>query len=102
MSVRRRDLRRKKAVLFIYFHFKGMPKINTAENKKSNIRRSCRNLCLIFCNQKFAENVFSYNATVRPILLVKNMKGHSVLLLFIFPYLHGYTNVINLPLNMTR
>ena len=48
-----------------------------------------------------AENVFSYNAKVRPILLVKNMKGHSVLLLFIFPCLHGYTNVINLPLNMT-
>ena len=71
-------------MLFVYFHFKGMPKINTAENKKSNIRRSCRNLCLIFCNQKIAENVFSYNATVRPILLVKNMKSHSVLLLFIF------------------
>ena len=89
-------------MLFIYFHFKGMAKINTAENKKSNIRRSCRNLCIIFCNQTFAENVFSYNATVRPILLVKNMKGHSVLLLYIFPCLHGYTNVINLPLNMTR
>ena len=56
----------------------------------------------MFCNQKFAGNVFSYNATVRPILLVKNMKGQSVLLLFIFPCLHGYTNVINLPLNMTR
>ena len=79
-----------------------MPKINTAENKKSNIRRSCRNLCLIFCNQKFAENVVDYNATVRPILLVKDKKGHSALLLFIFPRLHGYTNVINLPLNMTR
>ena len=79
-----------------------MPKINTTENKKSNIRRSCRNLYLIFCNQKFAENFFSYNATVRPILLVKNIKGHWVLLLFIFPCLHGYTNVNNLPLNMTR
>ena len=89
-------------MLFVYFHFKGIPKINTAENKKSNIRRSCRNLCLIFCNQKFAENVFSYNATVRPILLVKNKKGRSVLILFIFPCLHGYANVINLALNMTR
>ena len=79
-------------MLFVYLHFKGMPKINTAENKKLNIRRSCRNLYLIFCNQKFAENVFSYNATVRPILLVKNMKGDSVLLLFIFPCLHGYRN----------
>ena len=98
----RRDLRSKKVFVFVYFHFKGMSKINTAENKKSNIRRSCRNLCLIFCNQKFAENVFDYNATVRPILLVKHMKGYSVLLLFIFPCLHGYTNVINLPLNMTR
>ena len=98
----RHDLRSKKVFVFVYFHFKGMPKINTAENKKSNIRRSCRNLCLIFCNQKFDENVFSNNATVRPILLVKHMKGHSVLLLFIFPCLHGYTNVINLPLNMTR
>ena len=79
-----------------------MLKINAAENEKSNIRRSCRNLCLIFCNQKYAENVFSYNATVRPILLVKNMKSHSVLLLFIFSWLHGDMNVINLPLNMTR
>ena len=71
-------------MLFVYFNFKGMPKINTPENKKSNIRRSCRKLCLIFCNQKFAENVFSYNATVRPILLVKNMKGHSVLVFVYF------------------
>ena len=102
MSVSRRDLRSKKVFVFVYFHFKGMSKINSADNKKSNIRRSCRNLCLIFCNQKFAENVFSYNATVRPILLVKYMKGYSVLLLFIFPFLHRYTNVINLPLNMTR
>ena len=98
----RRDLRSKKVFVFVYFHFKGMPKINTAENKKSNIRRSCRNLCLIFCNQKFAENDFSYNATVRPILVVKHMKGYSVLLLFIFPCLYRYTNVIILPLNMTR
>ena len=89
-------------MLFVYFHFEGMPRINTAENKKSNIRRSCRNLCLIFCNQKFAENVFIYNATVRPILLVKNMKGHLVRVVFVFPCLHGYTNVINLLLNMTR
>ena len=89
-------------MLFVYLNFKEMPKINTADNKNWNMRRSCRNLCFIFCNQKFAENVFSFNARVRPILLVKNMKGHSVLLLFIFPCLHGYTNVINLPLNMTR
>ena len=89
-------------MLSVYFHFKGMSKINTAENKKSNIHRSCRNLCLIFCNQKFAENVFSNNATVRPILLGKNIKGLSVLLLFIFSCLQVYTNVINLPLNMTR
>ena len=37
-------------MLFVYFHFKGMPKINTAENKKSNIDRSCRNLCFITKN----------------------------------------------------
>ena len=94
--------RSKKGVLYVYLHFKGMPKINNTENRKSNICRSCRNLYLIFCNQKFAGNVFSYNATVCPILLVKTMKGHPALLLFIFPCLHGYTNVINLLLNMTR
>ena len=34
----RRDLRSKKVFFFFYFHFKGMPKINAAENKKSNVR----------------------------------------------------------------
>ena len=75
-------------MLFVYFYkkfyFKGMSKINTAEKKNSNNRRSCRRLCLICCSQKFVENVFSNIAPVSPILLVINLKGHSVLLLFIF------------------
>ena len=83
--MRRRDLHSKKGMLFVYLYFKGMTKINTAEKKKSNDRRSCRNLCLICCSRKFVENIFSSIATVRPILLVINFKGHSVLLLFIFP-----------------
>ena len=98
----RRDLRSKKVFYLFTFISKECLKQILQKIKKSNIRRSCRNLYLIFFNQKFVENVFSYNATVRPILLVKNMMGHSVLLLFIFPCLHGYTNVNNLPLNMTR
>ena len=73
--------------------------MNTAENKESNIRRSCKSLCLICCNQKFVENVFSKIATARPILLAKKLRGHSVLLLFIFPCLHERKQ---LPLNMTR
>ena len=77
----------KKGMLFVYFHFKGMAKINTAENKISNIRRSCRRLCLICCNQKFAENVLSNIATVGPILLVKYEGSFSPTLL-IFPWLH--------------
>ena len=83
--MRRRDLHSKKGMLFVYLYFKGMSKINTAEKKKSNNRRSCRSLYLICCSQKFVENIFSNIATVRPILLVINFKGHSVLLLFILP-----------------
>ena len=83
--MRRRDLHSKKGMLFVYLYFKGMSKINTAEKKKSNNRRSCRSLCRICCSRKFVENIFSNIATVRPILLVINFKGHSVRLLFIFP-----------------
>ena len=43
--------------------------MNTAENKESNICRSCKSIYLICRNQKFVENVFSKIATVRPILL---------------------------------
>ena len=49
----------------------------------------------------FVENVFSTIATVRPILLVKDLRVIRSNL-FIFPCLHGDTNVNNLTLNMTR
>ena len=43
----------KKGLLFNYFHFKAKTRINTADNQKANICRSCRSLCFNCCSHFF-------------------------------------------------
>ena len=69
------------------------------EYKKSDTCRSCRSLLFICWYQMFAENVFCVIATMRPILQVNILRGHSVLFLLIIPRVLWDTTGSTLPFN---
>ena len=74
VSTHQRVLQRKNVCYLFTSIFKATARINTAVNKKTNTRRSCRSLCFNCSRYFLKKNIVLVSATVRPILQVEKIR----------------------------